>query len=59
MRAERTVRAVRSRHWDRDGDTATMTRESAAPTARPAAGGVDIVVAGAAVLLTLSLLLLL
>jgi hypothetical protein len=36
-----------------------MTRESVAPTARPTSGGVDLVVAGAAVLLALSLLLLL
>jgi hypothetical protein len=36
-----------------------MTRESAVPTDRPAAGGVDLVVAATVVLLALSLLLLL
>jgi hypothetical protein len=36
-----------------------MTRESAVPTAHPASAGVELVVAGTAVLLALSLLLLL
>jgi len=58
-RAERTVGRPRSRLRGDDSDTACMTRETAVPTAHPASGGVELVVAGTAVLLALSLLLLL
>jgi len=59
VRAQRTVRPVRSRAGPNGGDTLYMTRESAVPTPHPTHGGVDAVVAVPAVLLALSLLLLL